>query len=211
MKYKFFSLLIVITSLGLFGLLREWQSGRKYDFEKASPNGVYRVKIQLREEEGTGTRDYIERLKVQYFKGQEIIYGYESENADQYEPSILEGMQVIEWVSDNVLYVGRDRSDQPFNDELIISNNTDEYLRHLGVSNGRFESFRVFDLAPGHQLTLLASPGFKPDRSSNYFLGYGGMTQSGKKFEGAMESKQRKSPADGPSKFHITINAKDAL
>src|SRR6266404_710512 len=209
MKFRFLSLFLVVTSVGLFGLSRGWQSGLKYDVDKNSPNGMYRIKIELREEEGAGTRDYTERLKVQYFKGQEIIHEYESVNADQYEPSLLEGLQVVEWVRNDVLHAGRDRSDQPFNDELIVSNNTSDYLKHVGVSYGRFESFRIFDLAPGSQLKLLASPGFKPDHSSNYFLGYGGISQSGKKFEGAMENKQRKSPADGPLKFQIVINAKD--
>ncbi len=209
MKYRFLSLFLVITSVGLFGLSREWQSGPKYDVDKTSPNGVYRVKIQRREEEGTGTRDSTERIRVQYFKRQELVHSYESKNSDQYEPSLLEGLQVVEWVSDNVLRTGRERSDQPFNDELIIFNNTDENIKHVGVSYGKFETFRAFDLAPGSQVKLLASPEFKPDHSSNYFLGYGGMTQSGKKFEGAMESKQRKSPADGPLKFQITIKAKD--
>jgi hypothetical protein len=198
-------LLILVASL--LGLSCKTQN---YNVDKTSPNGIYRVKIALWEEEGKGTRDYTERLKVQYFKGQEVVYSYESENSDQYEPSMREGMQVVEWVSNNVLRVGRDRSDQPYSDELVIANNTGEYIKHVGVSYGRYESFQVFDLAPGNVVTLYASPEFKPDRSSNYFLGYGGMTQSGKRFEGGMESKQRKSPDEGALTFHIPINERDS-
>ncbi len=79
----------------------------------------------------------------------------------------------------------------------------------MNVSYGKFETFRVFDLPPSSQITLRGSPGFKPDGSSNWFLGYGGMAQSGKRFEGTMEGRQRKSPADGLLKFQIQINAKD--
>jgi len=115
----------------------------------------------------------------------------------------------VEWVGDNVLRIGRDRSDQPFNDELILSNNTAECLKYLEVDYGRFESFHVFDLAPKSQITLHASPEFKPDRSSNYFLGFGGTTQNGKRFAGKMERKERKSAAEGPWKFDITIKTSD--
>lgn len=209
MKHGMLSVCLLITAVGVLGLTREWQSGRKYDVEQTSPNGVYRVKVKLREEKGTGTRDYTERLSIQCFKGQEIVYDFESVNSDQYEPSLLEGIQVVEWVSDNVLRMGRNRSNQPFNDELVISNETGEYLKHVSVGYGRFESFRVFDLAPGSKITIPASPGFTPDGSSNYFLGYGGLTLSGKKFEGLMERNPRKSPADGPLKFQLTVSAKD--
>jgi hypothetical protein len=199
----------MIAIVGVFGLSRILQYGQKYEVDKTSPNGIYRVKIELREDKKTGTRDYTERLRVQYFKKQEVISAIQWENADEYEPSLREGLQSVEWVGDNVLRIGRNRSDQLFNDELIVSNNTIESLRYLEIDYGRYESFHVFDLAPKSKITLHASPEFKPDRSSNYFLGFGGITQSGKKFEGKMESKQRKSPSDGPLKFDITIKGSD--
>ena len=40
---------------------------------------------QFEDEKPTGTRDYTEYLKVQYFKGQEIVHEYQCENSDQYE------------------------------------------------------------------------------------------------------------------------------
>jgi hypothetical protein len=135
-----------------------------------------------------------------------VIETVEAENSDQYEFSLRKGIQVVEWVGDNILRIGENSSDQPFYDELIVLNNLDENVRHVGVSYGRFESFWILDLRPGSKVSLRASPGFKPDGSSRYFLGYGGITQSGKKFEGVLESKQRKSPGDGPLKFQITIN-----
>jgi hypothetical protein len=209
MLYKCALVFFITATVGFCGLSRRWQSGQKYEVDKTSPNGVYRVKIELREDKKTGTRDYTERLKVQYFKKQELISANQWENSDQYEPSLREGLQSVEWVADNVLRIGRDRSDQSFNDELIVSNSTDVSLKYAEVDYGRYESFHCFDLPPRSQVTLRASPEFKPDHSSNYFLGYGGKAQNGKQFQGTLEVKQRKSPTDGPLKFQITINAKD--
>jgi hypothetical protein len=201
---------LIIAVVSLFGLSRIWQSGENYDVDKTSPDGIYRVRIEIRAGEGKHTtRGYIERGRYQFFKGKEILHTYEWNNPYQYEPTFRESTPVIEWVDNNVVRMGRDRSDQPFNDEFIVSNNTDEYLKYVDVNYGKNESFWVLDFAPRSQITLHPSPEFKPDHSSNYFLGYGGMTQSGKKFEGKMESKQRKSPADGPLKFHITIKTSD--
>ena len=65
-KYTFFFLFIALGSI--FGLSGRWQSREKYDVNKTSPNGIYRVKVELREEKGNGTRDYTERLKVYSLK-----------------------------------------------------------------------------------------------------------------------------------------------
>jgi hypothetical protein len=201
------SIFLTVATI-LLGLSCAQSLRQEFDVEKTSPKGTYRVKIEFRIKEPKGTRDHTEQLKVQFFKGQEMIHAEELINSDQYEPSIRKGMAVVEWVDDNVLRMGEDRSDQPFNDELIVSNNTGEYLKHVGISYGRYESFDIFDLAPGTHVTLHASPDFNLDGTSNYWLGYGGVTQSGRKFDGEMEGKKRKSPSDGPLKFAIKIVAK---
>ena len=201
-------LVLFVTSVALFA--DSCGSAQpEINLDKTSPNGVYRVNVRLWQERVKGTLDYRDHIKVQYFKGQEVIGNYENQDEDQYESSVREGTQVVEWLGDNVLRMGRDRSDQPFSDELIVSNNTHESLRHLGVSYGKYQSFRVFDIPPRSQVTLYASPEFKPDHTSNYSLGYGGQTQSGKTFEGTLNGKQRKSPADGQLKFDIRIEPQD--
>jgi len=206
--YNIFAL--VTTAVASLGVSYVSQSGENYSINKTSPNGAYRVKVEVRAEEGRETtRGYIEHVKVEFLKGQEIINSYESRNPYQYEPTFHQAWPVIEWVSDSVLRMGQDRSDQPFYDELVLSNNTNEPIKYVGISYGRFESFWIFDLASKGQITLRASPRFKPDHSSNYFLGYSGVTESGKKFEGTGQSKQRKGPSDGPLKLQITINNND--
>lgn len=209
MLYMCKCLFLIVATASLLGLSCGRLTGQEYDIDKSSPNGMYRVKVEVRAEEAKGTRDRTEHGKIQFFKGQNMIHAYEWENSDQYEPSFRETKPAIEWIDDSVLRMGEDRSDQPFFDELIVSNNTNEYLKYLSVSYGKNELFWVFDLAPESQIMLHASPRFKPDGSSNWFLGYGGRTQSEKQFEGSIDGRERKSLADGPLKFQITINAKD--
>jgi hypothetical protein len=202
-------LFIIVAVISLFGQSCEWPSKFNYDIDKASPNGVYHVKIKSRAGPPKGTSKYTEHVEILFLKGEEVIHAYVWENSDQYELSFRDTAPVIEWIDDNVLRMGLDRSDQPFYDELAVSNATDEYLKYVGVSYGRKESFDVFDLAPRSEVTLRASPGFKPDGTSNSYLGYGGMTQSGRKFVGTMEGKKRISSTEGPLKFSIMINSKD--
>jgi hypothetical protein len=209
MRYLSKSSYLIITITSLIGFSCGCRRGWDYDIDKASPNGVYRVKVEVRAEEAKGTRDHTEHGKFQFFKGPELIRKYEWEESDQYEPSFRETTPVIEWVTNRVLRMGEDRSNQPFSDELIVSNNMGEDLKYLDVSYGKYESFWVFDLEPGGQVTLQASPGFKPNGTSNYFVGYGGQTKSGKEFAGTLENKQRKSQADGPLKFQIMISARN--
>lgn len=201
--------MFIVIAASFIGVSRIWQSRETYAIDKASPRGNYRVKVELRKEKSTGTRDRNEHLKMTYFNRDGIIHVGEWVNSDQFEPSLRNRIEVVEWVADNVLRIGRVRLDQPFDDELVISNNTDESLQYLEVDYGKFQSFHVFDLAPRSQTMLRASPEFKPDHSSNYFLGYGGKTKTGREFHGNMEAKKRASSADGPLNFKITINTTD--
>jgi len=76
MSYKYvlaILLAILIAAASLVGLSRMNQSREKYEVDKSSPNGLYRVKIEFREDKKSGTRDYTERLKVQYFKSEEVV------------------------------------------------------------------------------------------------------------------------------------------
>lgn len=178
----------------------------RYSVDKASPQGTYRIKIELSPNKGTGVHERREHLKIEYFKGQKNIGTYETDSSDDYEVSLGEGLQVVEWVGENVVRLGRDRSQQPFSDELLISNKTGELINYLDIGYGRFQSFRIFDLPAGQTLSLSASPEFKPDGTSNYFLSYVGNTQSGI-IEGVLKEKQRSSSTDGPLRFQITLDS----
>ena len=183
-------------------------SGQHYSIDKPSPKGTYRVRIEI----SPGNRALPfqrpdEQCKIQYFKGHEVIGGFESRcRQDEYEFSLAEGWQVVEWIAENVVRVGRDRSDQPFGDKLVVSNKTGEFVKHLGIGYGRFQDFEIFDFPPGEILEISASPEFKPDGTSNHKVSYAGQTPKGV-VEGVVEGKQRKSPQDGALRFEITIDS----
>ena len=205
MSYRF----LIIGSICLLGLCCTRMLGEDYNLEKTSPNGTYRVEVKIRAEKPKGTRAHTEHGKIQFFKGQELIDTHEWEEADQWEPSFRDTKPVIEWIDDRVLRMGRDRSTQPFLDEAIISNASNEHLKYIDVTYSRSESFKVFDLPPGGRIVLHMSPEFASNSSSNTSVGCGGMSQSGKKFECIVEGKENRTPADGQSKFRITIQASD--
>ncbi len=209
MLLKYGLLGLMLAAGGIVALSGVWEAPQKYEVDKVSPNGAYRVKIELREDKKTGTRDRTERLKIQYFRNDKVVFSHQFDNSAQYEPSLRTGLESVEWVASNVLRMGRNHSDQAFNAELVVTNSTNEVLTYFEVNYGRNESFHVFDMAPKSQIILQASPGFKPDGSSNYSLGFGGKTQSGKTFEGTLRSNPRKSPADGPLRFDITLKSSD--
>ena len=197
---------IIFVGMCIVLVGRMYQScGKNYSIDKLSPKGNYRVKLEVTNPHWFGRDD--EHCKIQYFKDQQVIGGDETTcRQDEYEDPLHEGWQVVEWLADNAVRVGRHRSDQPFGDELVISNKTTESIKDLDIGYGRFQTLMVFDLTPGQTLTLSASPEFKPDGTSNYQLGYGGVTQSGISFRDNLEEKKRTSPADGPLRWQITIN-----
>jgi hypothetical protein len=180
----------------------------RYSVDKTSPRGTYRIKVELSPNNGTGVYEHRQHLRIQYFKGQQNIGTYETDSSDDYEVSLGEGLQVVEWIRENAVRLGRDRSQQPFSDELLISNNTGDSIKYLEIGYGRFESFRIFDLPRGDSLTLSASPEFKPDGTSNFSVSFVGITQGGKNFDGGLKGKQRASPAEGPLRFHVEIDSK---
>ena len=199
-----------LVAVSLSGLSCQRLSRRNYNVDKVSPNGVYRVKVEVRvEDEDTLMGGFNEWGKVQFFKGQEVIDTNEWQRKDNFEPTFIDAHPNIEWIGDNVLRMGGDRPDEHHAAGLIISNNTAEPLRYIGVSCSKYESFEVFDIAPGSQIMFVIAPTFQPDELSTYALGYGGETQSGKKFEGVTAQGQRRSPADDSLTFQIAVNAKD--
>lgn len=189
--------------------VNQLQSDSDYHVDKRSPNSTYRVRIDVGRGPKKGTRDYTELGSYQFYRGQELICAYNWEDSDQYEPTFRERIQKIEWVTDNILRMGGNDSHQPFFDEIILENRTDEILKYVTVGYGKSELFWVLDLKPGDRTILQGSPSFKSDGTSNYFVGYGGMTLSGRDFEGTTETKQRKSAVTGPLRFAITISSKD--
>ena len=190
------------------GLSCKWLSRRNYNVDKVSPNGTYRVKVEIRvEDDDSLMGGFNEWGKVQFLKGQEVISTNEWQRKDNFESTFIDANPVIEWVGENILRMGRDPAGQGFSNELIISNDTDESIRQVGVSRGKYEQFEVFDLGPRQQVSVRSYPELNQDVSADYSLGYAGRTQSGRRFEGVLT--ERKPTGDEPVRLRINVKAQD--
>ena len=190
-------------------LVPQSRNGENYSVEKTSPSGIYRVRVEVKAGPKKGTREYTELGRYEFYRRNELIHTYNWEESDQYEPGFKDLKPNIEWVADNVLSIGTRDTTQPFFDEIVLENQTDEILKYVSVGYGKGELFWLFEIKPTAKNLLHASPQFKLDGTSNYFIGYGGVTESGKQFEGTIEAKQRNSAKDGPLKFTIMLGPKD--
>ena len=203
-------LFLIVAAVSLCGLSCKWLSARTYNVNKTSPNGAYRVKFDVRvEKEGDLAGHFTEYGKIQYFKGEEELHARDWVWRDNWESTSIDNHPVFEWLGDNVLRMGRDKSGQPFLDEVIISNDTDGYLKYVDITYGKSESLVVFDVAPRTQIAVQISPEFLSDISWNTSVGYSGETRGGKKFQGVEGNAGRRVVADGPAKYRVTINSQD--
>lgn len=158
-----------ILALGLIALSFFLQScsfkQQPYYIDKVSPDGKYRVKLRVI----PGKPDSLDQAKIEFFKGDTIVDIWDWQQEDQYEAGV-DSLLPIEWVSNNVLLIGAERPNEGLSDELTIVNATDENLEFVGISYGRYESFKVFDLAPGLRVKIHANPQYGP---KNNTFGYG--------------------------------------
>jgi hypothetical protein len=175
------------------------------DTYKCSPDRNYCARIHIQKDGSSSTSDFSEKGTLTFYKAGEVIHFYTWKMKDGFEPSFTEAKPIIEWISDSVLRLGEDRSDQPFLDEAVISNYADKNIKFVSVSNGKFESFWLFDIQAFSKTRVRISPRFKPDGSSNSVVGYGGAFSDNTKFEGTVHGKIRKSPDDGANSYIVDI------
>jgi hypothetical protein len=195
-----------ILALGLIAfslfLLSCSVNQQPYDIDKVSPDGKYRVKIRVTPAKPPESLD---QAKFEFFKGDKIVDTWDWRQEDHYEAG-ADSLLPIEWVSNNVLLMGAERPKEGLADELTIVNAMDENLEFVGISYGRYQSFKVFDLAPGMRIKIQAN---HQSGGKDYNLSYGGMTQSGKRFGSVDSATVRESGADGRANILITISGKD--
>jgi len=207
--FKYVLILAAVITVVSYGC-----TGRRdYNVERKSPSGLYSVKVDVRvEDEPSLMAGFNEWGKIQFFKGQETLDVREWERKDNFESTFIDAHPVIEWLKDNLLYMGSDQSKQPFLDDIVVLNHSSEKLKYLSVSSDKDDELVVFDLPAREEVTLratLVSEWLSSDGSRKYSLGYGGTSQSGKEFSNAIEFKQAKPRADGPIVFQILINDED--
>ena len=180
-----------------------------HTIESLSPSKLYRISLNTDSKISNDGQRASESLGLKFYRDNKLIHSYEWKNSDYYKRFLDDGLPIAEWISDNVVRFGEKTEGQPFLDSVTITNNTNENIEYISISYGKYESVWLFDVAPSKQMSLPLSPRFKPDGSSNSFLGYGGKTVSGRIFEGVLTERERKSVADGPFTFKITLDTKD--
>ncbi|HXT64054.1 MAG TPA: hypothetical protein VN696_13530 [Pyrinomonadaceae bacterium] len=195
----------IIVSSCLLNSSCDWWRTRNYKFDKVSPNGTYRVKVNGSvKDEGDFAGHFTDQGELQILKGNEMIINTSWNYKDNWDPSFIDSNPIIDWVESNVLRMGTDISRQPFTNELTISNQTGEQLKYISINSHKNESFYAFDIAPGGSVTVRSSPGFDPSPIDKVSIGYSGETQSGKRFTGVLEQKQ----PENSIKLQITLNLK---
>lgn len=205
--------LIVIIAMSVVELSCTWLSRKTYRVDKLSPTGAYRVKVDVKvEKEYDLLGGFHEWGKIQFLKGERIVDSYDWNRKDNFEFTFMEANPVIEWVEDNVLRMGQSQKGIAVPDEIIISNSSRENLKYLHISCSKSEQISVLDLAPAADLALHTtpiSPWHEMNGSLRYSLGYGGTSETGKKFSGVVESDQRTVLVSGSARFQIVIKQED--
>lgn len=197
---------LFLFALIFSGLAFGSQSKNDYRVDKTSPDGTYRVTVDVQViEEGDILAHFREQGTIRVFKGDQVVYAHDWKRRDNSESTFRDDSPVIEWISDSVLRMGKDVSTESQKDEVIIWNNTREPLKQVGISCSKYEDFNVFDMASGSRIILHPSQRLNRDASGIYGLGYGGEAQNGKRFEGVLRQKQ----TNRPLTFRITIRKKD--
>jgi hypothetical protein len=179
-----------------------------HEIVSTSPNGLYSFKVELRKDPPKGTRSYTEHGKITASRGKVVICTYEWDNSEEFGATFLELNTVIEWVGENAIRVGGDRSDQPFLDTLVVTNNSNERIKYIELSYGRAETFWIFDIDPNATVSVKASPNVKPDPSLLHDnVGFGGETVNGNKFRGV--AKGHRSGGNKAQQVEIAISQTD--
>jgi hypothetical protein len=194
-----------VLSFMLAGSALAWACGgsqaRQYEIDQPSPDGSFRVKVMVQRGDPGKTLD---EAKFQFLERNEIIYAWDWKQEDRYGPD-FEGFLPIKWVDENVLQIGgRGPKEIPFSDELTVTNASGQHLKYLEISYQQSNIYMVFDLPPGGQVKLSATP-WTTVRGGEFSFGYGGVTQAGKRFTSGMKLGERLY-LDGPRKIAITIS-----
>lgn len=172
-----------------------------YDFSRLSPDATYKLSVQVKTFNGPDNRER-ENGSLQFTKGGDVIH---SQTWTDKTPTLKESKPVAEWVANNVARFGKERADQPFSDQIKVTNTTNEKLRYVSIDYGDNETFWMLEVPSGNQMILQASPEFRSDGSSNSQIAYSGTTESGRSIKGALEGKRRQSQADGPLTFDLNV------
>jgi hypothetical protein len=202
----------MLANMKVFGLIillfgaTGWCCGptsHEYVIDKASLKGTYRVRVLVTP---AASAQSIDKARFEFFFQGDVIDSWDWQQQDAWEPG-FNSLLPIQWVDDNVLHIGGAKGNAKFFDELIVSNNTGEFLKYVTVSYDRSDVFKIFGLAPGKEVRLSPTPWFTV-KGGEFSFGYTGMTESGKVVGNVITGGERTAASTGPLKFHIAISGK---
>jgi hypothetical protein len=173
---------------------------KQYQIDQPSPDGSYRVKVNVKRGE---LLESLDEAQFQFLKGQEVIETWDWQQEDHFKIG-FDAYLPLQWIHNQVLSIGAAENTVGYSDEVTVINDTGENVTHMSMNYGRTAGFRIFDVAPGKQITFQASPWFTPP-GKDFNFGYSGFTQSGKRFEGRINGGERVHPGE-QKKFSITIS-----
>ena len=182
-----------------------WAVDNDFKIETKSPQGTYRLIFEGRKEPPNGYFQS-ETVKLKVMKGEEVFFTKEPFFKEgSLDPHFKDLFPILQWFNDSTLRMGEELSEQPFSDELIIHNRTDEKFDVVEIFYGRDERFLLFDFAPDAKVELKAAPQFGGQWGAASHVSYYAHAEGGRTLEGITEGQKRKSPADGAAKYSLEI------
>lgn len=182
------------------------RTGGDFRLDTTSPGGLYRVRLQgsVDPPNARPGENYVQRVRIDALKRNEtFLVDDEFYREDNYEPQFLQAYPLQEWINDSTLRLGRKSSGDPFQDQIVVSNETQDPIEFLRIQYGKYEMFLAFDLAPGDELRLAASPQFFANPSAS-IVSYAAYI-NGERLDGVVEGSQRNSPTAGSQQILVKV------
>ncbi len=150
--------------------LRRNSYPEKWRIITTSPNNVYLVRLEG--ETVSPSQPYYghgnHKVSFSVLKqGLAIVTDEPLYQGDEYDDLFLNLYPIHEWVSDSTLRFGeKDILTRSQHDKIIVSNNSDQSIKYLGVNFGVSELFIIVELPPGKTIQLYTQP--QTDKQSDF-------------------------------------------
>lgn len=200
-------IVLLFVSIGLGGiyLSSDRLPGEDFNIITTSPQGTYHVKLEGKAKPSNALQGefYVQEVKIEALKESQVIFADNNfYRADPYETSFLQAYPTYEWLNDYTLRLG-ESSTQPFYDEIIISNDTEEQLYFLILRYGKYERFLIFDLTSKQKVQLKASPQLRKEHPAT-MVTYNAYT-NGHSFSGSAGELKQRTVVNGALRILVEI------
>lgn len=165
------ALLLVFVGGGVYvSTVRQSASTGKWGVETTSPDGNYLILVEGKT--SAPSRPYYshgdhEAVFSLFKQGNPIVTHESLYGGDEYDDLFLDLYPTYEWFSGNIVRFGKKNTmPQSQQDEVLVSNNTDEHLKYIRVNLDTPEIFIIADLPPKGNIHFYAQP--QTDQQSDF-------------------------------------------